>query len=108
MIEEIEQKRSLMISEMNLPEWLSVECGSCKSRVGTKSILSIGIDMTPKMFGNLAVSYLCGGCSSLIEMHFVKAVMGTVDIASVLGADEPPSEPVSYVDLVSSMDHNLI
>jgi hypothetical protein len=41
-------------------------------------------------------------------MHFVKAVMGNVDIASVLSSDEAPSEPVSHAELLSSRDHNLM
>ncbi len=105
--EDIEKKRRLKIASFRIPEWLGYSC-DCGLNMDAGSILSISIELNPKMLGNISVTYLCGDCSSMIEMHYVKAAFDSLDINSFLNLDEPPSSPVPYGDLVKSTEHNLL
>jgi hypothetical protein len=106
-VKEIEDKRARRLVDMNLPSWLERKC-QCGAHVGIDEIIGIGVELNPKMFGNMSVSYVCDQCSSLIEMHYVKAIADPGDFAYVLSGDEAPSEPVDHRTLVESGGHNLL
>lgn len=104
---DILSKKAEALSKMNLPLWLVVDCTCCGKTMPVVSILGIGIELSPKMFGDVSVSYVCPYCSSLIENHYVGAMPESMDLASFLSLREPPSEPVSLEDIVSSPRSNL-
>ena len=95
------------MAAIGFPDWLSRNCPCCGNMMSSGSMIGIGMELSPKTFGNVSTSYVCEHCSSLVELHYVRALADSVDLASFLSSGRPKVEPVTYEEIIMSKGHNL-
>ena len=91
--------------DLGLPKWLEMDCPECGARLGCDSVMDLGVVFTPVYRGDLAVSYLCKKCSSLIEMRYRSAVKHLNDLSYMLMGGDPPCPAKRYEDVVWEHQH---
>jgi len=107
MSRDILQKKKDKMATLGLPSWLNQNCPCCGDMMPSSSLLGFGVEMSPKTFGNVSTTYVCPHCSSLVELHYIRGLVDSVDLASFLADAEQPSEPVTYEQITMSKGHNL-
>jgi hypothetical protein len=82
-----------------------MDCPECGAALGRDCVMDIGVVLTPVYRGDLAVSYLCKKCSSLVEMRYRRVVKHAGDLSRILLASEPPCLARRYEDIVWEHQH---
>ena len=104
---DISSKKADAMASLDLPEWLERPCPHCEGHLPIVSIIGLGVELSPKLFGNVSVNYVCPHCYSLIENHYVAAMTESLDVESFFASSKEPSEPVMLSDIMSSPGGNL-
>jgi len=93
------------VDAFGLPLWIEMDCPECGARLSRDCVLDVGVVLTPVYWGDLAVSYLCKKCSSLIEMRYRAVVKDVSGLSAILLAPEPPCKAKLYEDVVWEHHH---
>jgi hypothetical protein len=76
--------------KFGVPEWMACDCPYCKKKMPSTSVLAFGVDLSPSLFGNLGITYVCPHCDSLCEMHYESAFKAMPDLGFSPVADVAP------------------
>ncbi len=99
---------SMVMSEMNFPLWVFINCPHCGNKLKVEAIRNIAPCFNAKNFGDMSMEFLCTECARMDTVYWKDAFQTMEDICNLLNGKmsidgNPMTENEMYRD-----NHNNI
>ena len=96
MSEELKECHEKMVTEMDLPQWLTIQCPFCEIQLTNRSIRSIQLLFNARNIGDIAIEFCCDECKKMDTLYLNKACKNIQDFCNVISGDKE-------IDITKSM-----
>ncbi|TRZ82905.1 hypothetical protein D4R86_01130 [bacterium] len=109
MTSNISDFHEVVMSEMEIPEWMNINCPFCDKELPLRSIRSVSIKFNTRNLGDIAVEVLCDECGQMDNVYFRKEIEKLPDfIAFIKGEQKPKSLPILEKEMYTMQYNNVM
>ena len=97
-------------SDFGFRPWMKSMCPNpaCGYLISEKDAMTVGVDFSPSMLGDLVISYLCPKCSYAFNLHFKANIQNAEDFLLFFARSAPGCE-VEYEHILrKALRHNIV
>ena len=98
-----------LLSKMEIPEWMKLNCPFCGKPLPLRSIRSFGVKFNTRNLGDIVVEVLCDKCAIMDTLYFRKEVSCISEFIEFLaGKKQPKSKPILEEDMFRQQYNNVM
>ena len=98
-----------VMSEMEIPKWMNVNCPFCNKELPLRSIRSVSIKFNTRNLGDIAVEVLCDECGQMDNVYFRGEIEKLTDFISFIkGERKPKSQPILEKEMYTMQYNNVV
>jgi len=98
-----------LLSEMEIPSWLKINCPFCKKEQPLRAIREFGIKLNPRNMGDLFIEVCCYSCGQMDTVYFKGEIVKISDfIDFIKDIKKPQTIPVLEEEMYKKQYNNMI
>ena len=109
MSEQLSAFHEKLVVDMELPEWVKMECPYCHQTLPWRSIRTVGFKLNSRNVGDVVVEFCCDNCHAMNTMYFKQEIENVSDFLLLLkGEKTPKSMPLIEENMYLAKYNNLV
>ena len=106
---ELDRFQETWLSEMDIPEWMHLDCPFCGKKLPLRSIRSVGLKFNTRNIGDVVVEVLCDRCKLMDTVYFRNGASCLSEFIALLkGETIPKTKPVLEEDMFKLQSNNAV
>ncbi len=109
MSEQLSVFHEKLVSNMDLPQWIKMECPYCHQILPWRSIRTVGFKLNARNVGDVVVEFCCDNCHRMNTLYFRQEIENISDFLALMsGKTTPKNEPLIEENMYLAKYNNLV
>jgi len=105
----IAEFHEVVMSEMEIPTWMNIDCPFCNKKLPLRSIRSVSINFNTRNLGDISIEVLCDECGQMDTVYFREEIAKLPDfIDFIKGERKPKGLPILEQQMYTMRYNNVV